>query len=194
MLMTLKEKMAAGLIYTDLDSPELAAEHRHCLEVLHKFNHSEPGEIKLRAKLLKEILGGCPEDFWIEPPLRCSYGYNTFIGNHFYANYNLTIIDDVKVEIGEHVLIAPNVVITTSGHPVHPDLRLNGGQFSKPIKIGNHVWLGANVVILPGIEIGDNSVIGAGSIVTKNIPPNVVAVGNPCKVLRQITDKDRAQT
>jgi len=189
--MTIKEKMNSGQIYTDLGSPELAAEHRHCLEVLYEFNQSAPGNIKLRTKLLQKILGSCPDDFWIEPPLRCSYGYNTFIGNHFYANYNLTIIDDVKVEIGEHVLIAPNVVITTSGHPVHPELRLNGAQFSRPIKIGNHAWLGANVVILPGIEIGDNSVIGAGSIVTKNIPPNVVAVGTPCKVMRKITEKDK---
>lgn len=189
--MTLKEKMAAGMVYTDLDSPELAAEHLRCLEIFHKFNNSSPKELKKRAKLLREVLGACPENFFIEPPMRCSYGYNTFIGNNFYANYNLIILDDLKVEIGEHVLIAPNVVITTSGHPVHPDLRLNGGQFSKPIKIGNHVWIGAQVVILPGVEIGDNSVIGAGSIVTKSIPANVVAVGNPCRVMRTITEQDR---
>ncbi|MFA6929463.1 MAG: sugar O-acetyltransferase [Lentisphaeria bacterium] len=186
--MTLKEKIAAGQIYTDLDSPELAAEHLRCLEVLYDFNQSRPAEVTKRKKLLQQILGHCPEDFWIEPPLRCSYGYNTFIGEHFYANYNLIIIDDVKVEIGEHVLIAPNVVITTSGHPIHPELRLNGGQFSRPINIGNHVWIGANAIILPGIQIGENSVIGAGSVVTKNVPPNVVAAGNPCRILRPISD------
>ncbi|MDD3696298.1 MAG: sugar O-acetyltransferase [Lentisphaeria bacterium] len=191
MNVNLKQRMAAGLLYTDLDSEELAEEHMQCLEKLHDFNHSRPRERQKRKTILQSLLAKCPDDFYIEPPFHCSYGYNTYIGEHFYANYNLIILDDVKVEIGEHVLIAPNVLLSASGHPCHPDLRRHGGQFSLPIRLGNHVWLGANVLVLPGVSIGDNSVIGAGSVVSRDIPPNVVAVGNPCRIMREINERDR---
>ena len=128
---------------------------------------------------------------WVEPPVYFSYGTNIYIGDNFYANFNFTIVDDHKVTIGDNVLIAPNVTISVTGHPVHHELRKSGEMFSFPVTIGNNVWIGSNVVINPGVTIGDNSVIGAGSVVTRNIPPDVVAAGVPCKVLRAITDRDK---
>ena len=138
------------------------------------------------------MFASCGTDCYIQPPFYANWsGHHVHIGDLFYANFNLTIVDDGEVFIGDHVMIGPNVTIATAAHPVEPSLRKKALQFNCPVHIGNNVWIGANVVILPGVTIGDNTVIGAGSVVTKDIPANVVAVGNPCRVLREIGDKDR---
>lgn len=188
--MTIREKMKNGMLYVDIGEG-LDEERKRCKELLYDYNNTRPSEEVKRKELLKELLGDMGEEIWIEPPVHMAYGTNVHIGNHFYANFNLVIVDDIDVYIGENVMIAPNVTITPTGHPVDPELRKPGTQFSIPIRIGNDVWIGSNVVILPGVNIGDNSVIGAGSVVTHDIPPNVVAVGNPCRVLRKINERDK---
>ena len=188
--MTIREKMKNGMLYVDIGEG-LDEERKRCKELLYDYNHTRPSEETKRKELLKELLGNMGEDIWIEPPVQMAYGTNVHIGNHFYANFNLVIVDDIDVYIGENVMIAPNVTITVTGHPVDPELRKPGTQFSIPIRIGNDVWIGSNAVILPGVTIGDNSVIGAGSVVTHDITENVVAVGNPCRVLREINEHDK---
>ena len=188
--MTIRERMKQGLLYTDLGEG-LEEERQRCKELIYDYNLTRPGEAEKRNALLQELLGDMGENIWIEPPVRMAYGKNVHIGDAFYANFNLVLVDDIDIYIGHHVMIAPNVTITATGHPVHPELRKNGTQFSIPVRIEDDVWIGANVVILPGVTIGKNSVIGAGSVVTKNIPQNVVAVGNPCRVLREITERDK---
>ena len=188
--MTIRERMKQGLLYTDLGEG-LEEERQRCKELIYDYNLTRLGETEKRKALLQELLGDMGENIWIEPPVRMAYGKNVHIGDAFYANFNLVLVDDIDIYIGNHVMIAPNVTITATGHPVHPELRKNGTQFSIPVRIEDDVWIGANVVILPGVTIGKNSVIGAGSVVTKNIPDNVVAVGNPCQVLREITERDK---
>ena len=188
--MDIREQMETGLLYTDEDRG-LTAERGRCQELLYDYNHTRPSEGARRRELLNQLLGNCGEHIWIEPPFKMAYGYRTHIGDYFYANFNLVIVDDIDVYIGDHVMIAPNVVITATGHPIHPDVRRDGRQFSLPVHIEDDVWIGAGAIILPGVTIGRNSVIGAGSVVTRDIPPNVVAVGTPCRVLREITDRDR---
>ena len=158
---------------------------------MYEFNHTRPSEVEKRDKLIREMFGKVGKHVWVEPPVYFSYGTNIHIGDNFYANFNFTIVDDYTVTIGDNVLIAPNVTISVTGHPVHHELRKAGEMFSFPVTIGNNVWIGSNVVINPGITIGDNSVIGAGSVVTKDIPPDVVAVGVPCKVIRSINERDK---
>lgn len=188
--MTIREKMKAGKLYTDL-AEGLPEERLYCKELIYDYNHSRPSEEAKRREILDRLLGGLGKDAWIEPPFRLAYGSHTHIGDNFYANFNLVIVDDTDVYIGNNVMVAPNVTITATGHPVHPDLRRHGEQFSFQVHIGDYVWLGAGAIILPGVTIGDNSVIGAGSVVTRDIPANVVAVGNPCRVLRPISERDR---
>lgn len=188
--MTIRERIKNGMLYVDIGEG-LDEEREKCKELLYDYNHTRPSEKIKRKDLLKELLGDMGDEIWIEPPLHMAYGKNVHIGNCFYANFNLVIVDDIDVYIGEHVMIAPNVTITPTGHPVDPDLRKPGTQFSIPVKIGNNVWIGSNAVILPGVTIGDNSVIGAGSVVTHDIPENVIAVGNPCRVLRKISEHDK---
>lgn len=188
--MTIREKMKKGMLYVDIGEG-LDEERERCKELLYDYNHTRPSEKTKRKDILKELLGDMGGGIWIEPPVHMAYGKNVHIGNHFYANFNLVIVDDIDVYIGEHVMIAPNVTITPTGHPVDPELRKPGTQFSIPVRIGNNVWIGSNAVILPGVTIGDNSVIGAGSVVTNDIPENVVAVGNPCRVLREINEQDK---
>lgn len=188
--MTIRERMKAGKLYTDLVEG-LPEERLRGKELVYDFNQTRPSEEQKRQEILKELLGSMGEGVWIEPPLRVAYGNRTHMGNHVYANFNLTLVDDIEIYIGDNVMFAPNVTISTTGHPVHPELRPNGDQFSFPVTIEDYVWVGSNVVILPGVTIGKNSVIGAGSVVTKDIPANVVAVGNPCRVLRPITDRDK---
>ncbi len=188
--MTIREKMKNGLLYTDMGEG-LEEERMNCKELIYDYNLTRPSQINERKEILKKLLASTGENFFIEPPLHMAYGKNTHIGENFYANFNLVIVDDGDVYIGDNVMIAPNVTISPTGHPVEPETRKLGMQFSIPIRIGNNVWIGANSVILPGVTIGDNSVIGAGSIVTRDIPPNVVAVGNPCKVLRPISENDK---
>ena len=162
------------------------------LDMLGEFNSLPSSAVKEREELMKKMFASCGTDCYIQPPFYANWsGHHVHIGDLFYANFNLTIVDDGEVFIGDHVMIGPNVTIATAAHPVEPSLRKKALQFNCPVHIGNNVWIGANVVILPGVTIGDNTVIGAGSVVTKDIPANVVAVGNPCRVLREIGDKDR---
>jgi len=188
--MTIREKMKNGLLYTDCGEG-LDEERIQCKELIYDYNLTRPSEHDKRKKLLKKILGDMGENVWIETPVHMAYGKNVHIGNCFYANFNLVPVDDIDIYIGNNVMFAPNVTITPTGHPVYYNLRKNGAQCSIPVKICDDVWIGSNVVILPGVTIGKNSVIGAGSIVTKDIPENVVAVGNPCRVLREINEHDK---
>lgn len=188
--MNQKERMLAGLPYrAGLDG--LAEERNACKQKIYEYNLLPPSEHDKLPALLEGILGKVGENSWIEPPFHCDYGWNIEVGEHFYANYNLTVLDVGKVTIGNHVLFAPNVAIYTAGHPIHPESRNSEYEYGIPITIGDNVWIGGNTVILPGVTIGDNAVIGAGSVVSKDIPANSIAVGTPCKVIREITEADR---
>lgn len=188
--MNAKERMKSGKIYFCTDE-ELAKEQLRRLDRLYDFNQTRPSEMPKRMALLKEILAEVGENCYVEPPLHANWGCHTHFGNNVYANFNLTLVDDTDIYVGDGVLFGPNVVVAVAGHPVDPELRRKVAQFNLPVHIGNNVWIGAGAIILPGIAIGDNSVIGAGSVVTKDIPANVVAVGNPCRVLREIGEHDR---
>jgi len=185
------EQMCAGRLYTDQGNRELAAQRLSCRRLVREFNLSLPEEEEKRQNLMRELLAEYGQGVFIEPPIYFGYGRHTHIGDNTFINFNLVVLDDIDVFIGRHVMLAPNVTITTTGHPVHPDLRRNGGQFSFPVQIEDHVWIGAGAQILPGVRIGRNSVIGAGSVVTKDIPADVVAYGSPCRVRRAITERDR---
>lgn len=187
--MNMKERMQAGLPYKAwLDG--LTEERDACKKKIYEYNRLEPGSPR-QDSLIREILGKTGEHVFVEQPFRCDYGTNIEVGEGFYANYNLTVLDVGKVTIGDNVQCAPNVSIYTAGHPLHPDSRNSGYEYGIPITIGNNVWLGGNVILLPGVTIGDNCVIGAGSVVTRDIPANSLAAGNPCRVLREITEADR---
>lgn len=173
------------------DDEEVAAKQLECLNVLYDFNHTRPTEVELRNKLMKTLFAEVGENCYIEPPLHANWGIHTHFGKNVYANFNLTLVDDTHIYIGDHTMIGPNVTIATAGHPIDPDYRRNVAQFNIPVTIECNVWIGANSVVLPGVTIGENSVIGAGSVVTKDIPANVVAVGNPCRVLRDIGEHDK---
>ena len=188
--MTVKEKMKNGMLYCCGDE-ELMREQTQCLEKLYDFNQTRPSEADKRAALLKELFAEVGEGCYVEPPLHANWGCNTHFGHHVYANFNLTLVDDTDIFVGDYVMFGPNVTVATAGHPVDPELRRQIAQFNIPVHIGNNVWIGAGSVLLPGVSIGDNTVIGAGSIVTRDIPANVVAVGNPCRVLREIGEHDR---
>lgn len=188
-----RRRMTAHELYLDgapgleaLEEQRVAAK-----ELVHDFNATRPRETAERERLLRALLGAVGEHVWIEPPLRVAYGNNLFIGSHVYVNFGLTVVDDVEVRVGDRVMFAPNVTITATGHPVHPELRADGTQFSAPVVIEDDVWIGAGVIILPGVTIGRGSVVGAGAVVTGNVPPGVVAAGVPARVLRPITDADR---
>ena len=189
--MTERERMEAGLIY-DPASDDIVEEQISYLELLYDFNSTRPSEQEKRCELLKNMFGRIGENCYIEPPLRANWaGKHVFMGDGVYANFNLTLVDDGNIFIGDKVMFGPNVTIASANHPVIPKLRERGLQYNKDVHIGDNVWIGAGAVIVPGISIGDNSVIGAGSVVTKDVPANVVAVGNPCKVLREIGGHDR---
>ena len=189
--MNQRERMLAGLPYKAwLDG--LGEERFACKQKIYDFNNLSPSLNESAPSLLKSILGKTGENIWIEAPFHCDYGWNIEVGENFFANYNLTILDVAKVTIGKNVQMAPNVSIYTAGHPIHPDTRNTGYEYGIPITIGDNVWIGGNVVILPGVKIGDNVVIGAGSVVTKDIPENVIAMGNPCKIVREIIEEDRS--
>ncbi|MBU3073114.1 sugar O-acetyltransferase [Clostridium estertheticum] len=188
--MNQKDRMLAGLPYKAwLDG--LAEERMENKKKIYGYNHCLPDEYGKIDKLIRDILSKAGVDIHIEAPFHCDYGKNIEIGNCFYANYNCTILDVGKVIIGNNVQFAPNVSLYTAGHPIHPDSRNSGYEYGIGITIGDNVWLGGNVVVNPGVHIGNNVVIGSGSVVTKDIPNNVIAVGNPCKVIREITEKDR---
>lgn len=189
--MSNKEKMHSGEIYDPNDS-NIMSEQAKCLEKLYDFNATRPSEADKRQALLKEMFAEIGEDCYIEPPLRANWGgKHIHFGNSVYANFNLTCVDDTHIYVGDCTMFAPNVVLATAGHPILPELREKAYQFNMPIHIGRNCWLGAGVIVMPGVTIGDNTVIGAGSVVTKDIPANVVAVGNPCRVLRPIGERDK---
>lgn len=186
--MTNTEKMDHGYLWYDTD--EYLEEQRQAKELMYEFNMSRPSEEEKRTELIRRMFDVRGQVF-IQPPVILARGKTVTIGNGTWINAGLTLIDDYKIEIGEGCVIATNVTIATCGHPIDPEARAKGAMYSFPVKIGNNVWLGANVTILPDVTIGDNAVIGAGSVVTKDIPANVVAAGNPCRVLREIDPRDR---
>ena len=189
--MTDYEKMHSGEIYNPSDDT-IFEEQIKCLDRLYDFNATRPTELDKRSQMLKEMLAEVGENCYIEPPFHSNWGgKNVHLGKNVYFNFNATLVDDTHIYIGDCTMLGPNVVIATAGHPILPELREKALQYNLPVHIGRNCWLGAGVIVLPGVTIGDNTVIGAGSVVTKDIPANVVAVGNPCKVLREINEHDR---
>lgn len=189
--MSMKEKMHRGELYMP-DDPEIVAEQVRCLDRLYEYNSTRPTEADKREKLLSEMFAQIGEGCYIEPPLHANFGgRHCHWGKHIYANFNLTMVDDTGIYVEDNTMFGPNVVLATAGYPILPELREKGCQYNVPIRIGRNCWLGAGVIVLPGVTIGDNTVVGAGSVVTKDLPANVVAVGNPCRVLREIGEHDR---
>lgn len=186
--MDIKEKIHAGELYF-ANNQELVEERMAAKEILFEINNLSYNEIEKKNVLLKKILGNIGENAEIIQPFYCDYGYNITVGKNFFANYNCIILDGAKVLIGDNVFLAPNVGIYTAGHPLDVERRNKGLEYAYPVKIGNNVWIGAGVNILPGVTIGDNCVIGAGSVVVKDIPANSLAVGNPCKVVKEINNE-----
>lgn len=178
-----KEKMLLGEYYYANDE-ELTRERYNAREILFEFNNIHPKD-RNRMEILKRLIKA-KGSFYIEPPFYCDYGYNIELGDNFYANFGCTILDVNKVIFGDNVLLGPNVQIYTAAHPIEPKERTAGKEYGKPIIIGNNVWIGGSTVILSGVKIGNNVTIGAGSVVTKDIPDNVVAVGNPCRIVKHI--------
>ena len=188
--MTERERMIAGLPYRPWVGG-LAEDRLACKEVIHRFNHMEPSRRSEAMELLKGLFARAGEHFTVEAPFHCDYGYNISVGDYFFANYNLVILDIAPVTIGSHVLMGPNVALYTAGHPIHPESRNTGYEYGAPITVGANAWIGGNTVLLPGATIGEGAVIGAGSVVSGDIPARTIAVGNPCRVVRQITEEDR---
>lgn len=183
--MTEREKMLSGLMYYPGDQ-ELAEERERCKINCSKYNRLEYDKYEERNELIKEIVGKAGEDFYIEQPFYCDYGYNIEIGEGFYSNHGLIILDCAKVKIGKNVMIGPNCGIYTACHPLDSEERSTGVEFSKAVTIGDNVWIGGGVHIMPGVKIGNNCVIGGGSVVVSDIPDNTVAVGNPCRVIKNL--------
>ncbi len=188
--MTEKEKAQAGLLYDANYDEALIAERTACKEQCHALNNLPPSRTPEREAIIRHLFGKTGKAFTIEPPFNCDYGYNIEIGENFYMNVNGVILDGAKVTFGDNVFIAPNCGFYTAGHPLDVERRNQGLEYAYPIKVGNNVWIGAHVCVLPGVTIGDNCVIGAGSVVTKDIPANTIATGNPCRVIRTITAAD----
>ena len=190
--MTEREKMHSGDLYLP-DDPDIVREQTACLEKLYDFNQTRPSELARRAALLREMFAEIGEGCYIEPPLHANWGgRHVHFGSYVYANFNLTLVDDTHIYVGDHTMFAPNVILATAGHPLLGALRQRNYQYNMPVRIGRNCWLGAGVIVLPGVTIGDNTVVGAGSVVTKDLPSNVLAVGTPARVLREIGDHDRA--
>lgn len=179
------------MIYDANYDTQLIEERLNCKELCRDYNDLRPKETEARRALLNRILGKVDGDILIEQPFYCDYGYNIRVGKKFYANFNLVILDEAPVSFGDNVFIAPNCGFYTAGHPIDAEERNKGLEYARPITVGNNVWFGAHVCVLPGVTIGDNCVIGAGSVVTKDIPSNSVAVGNPCKVIRKVDKTDK---
>lgn len=189
--MTDREKMHTGDLYLPNDD-SILEEQMKCLDKLYDYNMTRPTEVEKREKLLKEMFAEIGEGCYIEPPFHANWGgKHVHFGKNVYANFGLTMVDDTHIYVGEATMFGPNVVVATAGHPILPELREKAYQYNSSVRIGRNCWLGAGVLVLPGVTIGDNTVIGAGSVVTKDIPANVVAVGNPCRVMREINDHDR---
>ena len=188
--MSVWESMQSGELYLPSDEA-LLKEQRRLLDILYEFNATRPSELEKRTQLLRRLFAEIGEDCYIEPPLHANWGAHTHFGRNVYANFGLTLVDDGDIYVGDNVMFGPHVTLATAGHPVLPELREKGMQFNQPIRIGRNVWIGAGAIVLPGVTIGDGTVVGAGSVVTKDLPENVVAVGNPCHILREIGEKDR---
>ena len=184
--MSEKEKMILGELYNSESDKELVKDRTRAKDLCYDYNMLKPSKRKEREEIIKKLFGKTKGSFLIEQPFRCDYGYNIEIGEKFFSNFNLVILDGNKVKFGDNVFIAPNCSFYTAGHPIDAKTREEGLEYAKPIEVGNDVWIGGNVVVLPGVTIGSNVVIGAGSIVTKDIPSNSVAVGNPCRVIKNI--------
>lgn len=185
--MTMRERIAAGKLFTD-ECEGLPEDRLHCKKTMAEFNRSAPDDVENRFRLMKELFSQ-EVKAWVEPPFYCCYGTNITLGEGVYLNMNCSFIDDGKITIGNRVMFGANVVIATVGHPIRPDMRMY--MYTDPVVIEDNCWIGANVTICPGVTIGENSVIGAGSVVTKDIPANSVAVGNPCRVVRTIDQRDQ---
>lgn len=189
--MSMKDKMHTGELYLPGDE-EILKEQMRCLDRLYDFNNTRPTEGAKRQAMLREMFAEIGEGCYIEPPFRANFGgKHVHFGKNIYTNFNLTLVDDTHIYVGDYTMIGPNVTVATAGHPILPELREQGYQYNAPVHIGKNCWIGAGALIMPGVSVGDNTVIGAGSVVTKNIPANVVAVGNPCRVLREIGERDR---
>lgn len=189
--MGFEEMLHSGSLY-DPAADEIMQAQRKAMELLYDFNATRPSQLQERQRLLKAMFAECGENCYIEPPLRAVWGGKfVHFGDNVYANFNLGLVDDTHIYVGSYTMIGPNVTIATAGHPVIPCLREKGIQYNAPVRIGKNCWIGAGAVIVPGVTVGDNTVIGAGSVVTKDIPSDVVAVGNPCRVLRPISERDK---
>lgn len=187
-----EEKLHTREIYVPTEYPELMKKQSECLDLLFEYNSLRPSETEKKTALLKKMFAEIGEGCYIETPFHANFGgAHVHFGKNIYANFNLTLVDDTHIYVGDNTMFGPNVTLATAGHPVLPELRNKAYQFNIPIHIGKNCWIGAGSVILPGVTLGDGSVIGAGSVVTKDIPSGVVAVGNPCRVLRKIGDRDR---
>ena len=189
--MSLKERMHTGELFLPGDT-EIMEWQIECLDRLYEFNLTRPKEEKKREEMLKEMFAEIGEGCYIEPPFHANFGgAHVHFGKNIYANFNLTLVDDTHIYVGDSTMFGPNVVVATAGHPILPELREKAYQYNFPVHIGKNCWIGAGAIIVPGVTIGDNVVIGAGSVVTKDLPSNVVAVGNPCRILREINEHDK---
>ena len=185
------ERMIKGLIYDPMDEEILKMQFPY-QDKLFEFNKLKPSDIDKKQQYMNEVFAECGDNCYIELPFHANWGgHHVHFGNGVYANSNLTLVDDGHIYVGDKVMFGPNVTIATANHPIEPTLRAKGLQYNKDVHIEENVWIGAGVIIVPGVHIGKNSVIGAGSVVTKDIPENVVAVGNPCRILREISEKDK---
>ena len=189
--MGMKERMFTGELYYP-NEESIFDEQLKKLDLLYEFNSTRPTEQKKRQELMKEMFAEIGENCYLEPPFHANWGgAHMHLGDSVYANFNFTAVDDSHIYIGSYTMIGPNVTVATAGHPILPELREKAYQFNMPVRIGENCWIGAGALIMPGVTIGDNTVIGAGSVVTRDIPSGVVAVGNPCRALRDITEKDK---
>ena len=187
----MKDKMHTGELYLPGDE-EIMRHQLKRLDRLYDFNMTRPTEFKKREEMLREMFAEIGDDCYIEPPFHSNFGGEyVHFGNHIYANFGLTLVDDTHIYVGDNTMFGPHVTVATAGHPIDPTLRAKEYQYNMPIHIGKNCWIGAGALILPGVTIGDNTVIGAGSVVTKDIPSSVVAVGNPCRVMRDVGEHDR---
>ncbi len=191
MTMTEKEKAEAGVLYNNKYDEELVAERMACNDLCHALNLLKPSQLAEREAILRRLFGAVKGEIEISTPFYCDYGYHIEVGERFYANYNCVILDEAPVIFGDDVFIGPHCGFYTAGHPIDFVQRNKGLEYALPIKVGNNVWFGGNVSVLPGVTIGDDVVIGAGSLVNRDIPSGVIAAGNPCKVIRKISDTDR---
>ncbi len=189
--MTEWEKAQKGYLYDANYDKEIVEARTRCADLCYEFNLCRPSDTAKQQELLKQMIGSIKGDPMITAPFYCDYGFNITIGENFYTNHNVTILDGAKVTFGDNVFIAPNCVFSTAGHAIDSEQRTKGLEIARPITVGNNVWIGANVSVLPGVTIGSSSIIGAGSVVNKDIPEGVIAAGNPCKVIRKITEEDK---